>query len=184
MNNIFLAPHPDDEALFGSYIIQRAKPLIVVCTDGTIHEKKFGIPIQRRRDESIASAKILGVEIEFLGIPEEELSPQTFWPKFYGAIVRQKKPNIVFVPTKTGGQPHHDLISDYLTERDFSGLMYYGTYSRQNFSPTGDIPIFPTDEERATKEKALACFESQLGLNKAHFDAVRDVPEYLSFKQC
>lgn len=178
--NIFLAAHPDDEALFGSFIIQRTKPLIVVCTDGTGHEKRFGIPTQRRRDESIAAAKILGAEIQFLGIPEEEFSDRTLAFAFWTKIKTNTFSELVFLPTKTGGQPQHDILSDFSI---LGGKLFYGTYTRENFSPTGEMAVVPTEEEKAIKEQALACYTSQHGINKPHFDAVKDVPEYLSFKQ-
>lgn len=184
--NVFLSPHPDDEALFGSYIIQRTGALIVVVTDGTIHAKKFGIPIEARREESRQAAEILNAKIKFLGIPEENLSFKTMTE----AIVRSKiKVNggFLFVPTRTGGSAHHDLVSDAASEMEgrlgASATLFYGTYSRDNFSPTGEMAIIPTKEEKEIKERALACFVSQHGINKPHFDAVKDVPEFLSFKQ-
>ena len=189
MINIFLAPHSDDEALFGSYIIQRTKPLIVVCTDGTGHEKRFGIPTQRRRDESIAAAKIFGVEVKFLGIAEEDLTVDILLEKLIEARIQLNSNNCIFAPTKTGGQPQHDIVSDTVkkigesSNYDIGFPLYYGTYTRENFSPTGEMAIIPTEEEKRIKEEALTCFTSQHGINKPHFDAVKDVPEYLSFKQ-
>lgn len=180
--NIFFAPHSDDEALFGSYIIQRTKPLIVVCTDGTLHEQKFGISVQTRRQESREAAKLFGVDIEFMGIREPDLTKEkviemlNIWYGYEDSI------GFVFAPTKTGGSPHHDIISDAVTEWFSDSALYYGTYTRENFAPTGEMALYPTKEEKELKEKVLQCYVSQLGINKAHFDAVKDVPEYLSFK--
>jgi LmbE family N-acetylglucosaminyl deacetylase len=160
----------------------------VVCTDGTIHEKKFGIPVQRRRDESIAAAKILGVEVKFLGIPEEKLTVTNLvrglrdlelFPDWDSSYIPT---DLIFAPTKTRGQPQHDIVSD-AAEEMFGGLLYYGTYTRENFSPTGEMALYPTKEEEVIKQQALACYTSQHGINMPHFDAVRGVPEYLSFKQ-
>ncbi|MCL4419163.1 PIG-L family deacetylase, partial [Patescibacteria group bacterium] len=70
MASLFLAPHSDDEALFGSFIIQRTKPLVVIVTDGTSHARKFGVSIEQRRQESRNAMAVLGVEVVFIGIPE------------------------------------------------------------------------------------------------------------------
>ena len=173
--NIFLAPHSDDETLFGSFIIQRAKPLIVVCTDGTSHERKFGIPIEQRRNESREAAKIMGVDIEFLGIAEEDL---TFTTLVHAIAEKIHVLNaVVFAPTKTGGNPHHDIVSD-------CGNIWYGNYSKDSLVPSGQVAIIPTEEEKRIKEQALSVYTSQLRINPHHFAAVKGVPEYLSFKQC
>ena len=40
MVSLFLAPHNDDEALFGAYIIQTYKPLVVILTDSYIQYER------------------------------------------------------------------------------------------------------------------------------------------------
>ena len=185
MNNIFLAPHSDDETLFGSFVIQRIKPLVVVCTDGTSHLQKFGIPLEQRRQESRDACKILGVKVIFLGIPEEELTVDRLQEElFVNELIEPfdcESSGFMFVPTETGGSPGHDTVSR-VAKRLVRPVLYYSTYSRDNFTPQGEMPLFPTPEEKELKEKALACYCSQLDINKPHFDAVRDVPEYLNFK--
>lgn len=185
MSNIFLAPHSDDEALFGTFTLLRVKPLVVVCTDGTSHREKFGIPLEDRRKESRDACKILGVDVIFLGIPEEELTVDRLQEElFVNGLIEPfncESGGFMFLPTKTGGSPHHDIVSD-ISKRLAGPILYYSTYSRENFTPAGEMPLFPTPKEKHLKEKALACYCSQLVINKPHFDAVKDVPEYLNFK--
>lgn len=184
MNSILLAPHSDDQDLFANYIIQRIKPLIVVCTDGTSHEKKFGIPIEQRRQEARDAAKILEVDIKFLGIPEEELSGiETLAKSFLTEKMYGKQWDFVFVPRKEGGNPHHDIVSDF-GRCLRGGVLYYGTYTKTKLYPDGEMMIQPTSEEIEKKNQALACYVSQLRINPHHFEAVKGVPEYLSFSQC
>lgn len=187
MSNIFLSPHSDDEALFGSFILLRAKPLVVVCTDGTSHLEKFGIPLEDRRQESRNACEVLGVKVVFLGIPENELTVDRLEEELFVSELTEpfncESNDFLFLPTKTGGSPHHDIVSD-MANRLAGPVLYYSTYSRENFTPIGEMALFPTPEEKALKEKALECYVSQLRINRPHFDAVKDVPEYLNFKQC
>ena len=71
MPNLFISPHSDDEALFGSYIIQRSGADVLVVTDGQQHHRKFDLLPGIRRDESKEACKILGVKVEFLGLSDE-----------------------------------------------------------------------------------------------------------------
>lgn len=169
MNFTLLSPHNDDEGLFATYICLRLKPLIVVVTDGTQHEKKFGISIETRRTESRMAAKILGCEIEFLGIPDNgEINSL-----HYGNISRSTGATILS-PALQGGNPHHDQISRF-------GTIQYATYTKTNLTPSLEegIPLHPTPQEERIKEKVLACYKSQHDINKVHFDAVKGQPEYI-----
>lgn len=180
MYNVFLAPHADDEALFGSYIIQRTKALIVVVTDSTLHEKNFGISKEQRRKESRQGASLLGADIKFLGIAEEDLTLELLNEKLRG-IEGVIPWNFLFLPTKQEGNSQHDLISDF--GKNLRNVLYYSTYSKESLVPTGEMAIIPTEEEKKIKEQALACYTSQHAINRPHFDAVVDQPEYLNFKQ-
>lgn len=179
--NIFLAPHSDDEALFGSYIIQRTKPLVIIATNGTTHTK-FGVTAKDRRNETLAAMKILGVKVEFLNIDEDKLTQPALNQKLWEVNEQYELDEIehVFAPAKQGGHAHHDLLSECAKDV-FSSLLYYATYSKESLFLTGEMPLYPTKEEYVMKEKALACYVSQLKINKHHFDAVHEVPEYLSF---
>ena len=157
-----LAPHNDDEGLFATYICLRLKPLIVVVTDGTQHQEKFGISIETRRNESRAAAKILGCDIKFLGQPDTS------------DIQEIRSDKILMVPALQGGNVHHDQISRF-------GTIHYATYTRDNLTPylQEGVPVMPTNEERSIKERVLACYKSQHEINKPHFDAVKGQPEYI-----
>lgn len=192
--NLFIAPHPDDEILFGAYILQRKSCHVVICTDGTSHAKKFGIPIEKRREESQKAANIIqnnpfsDGNVTFLGIPEEKLTLSVLQEKIW-VTFNPKKIEMLFLPTKTGGNPHHDTVSDLnnglIASLNHIPALYYGTYSKIDLKPTGEMAIIPTEEEISKKTEALACFISQHGINGHHFKAVEGgVSEYLSFRQC
>jgi len=178
--NLFIAPHSDDEALFGSYIILRNKPIkVVVCTDGIQHEEKFDIKTETRRNESLSACKILGCDVEFLGLSDKKLEREQL-KKRLSAL----DGNLIFVPLKTGGNPHHDMVSEVAEEIwPLKKLCFYGTYSDKNLRPVGEQGFLPSKEEAITKIKALGCYQSQIKINPHHFEAVAGrVPEYITLK--
>lgn len=172
---ILLAPHPDDEVLFASYIIQRLHPFVVICTDGTTHEK-FGVTWQQRRQESIAASKVLNYDIYFLGIPEEQLT--------YDVLKKELlkfNSGTWWCPAKQGGHKHHDLVYDVVKELQ-NNFMSYSTYSKDSLMPSGQYKMEPNNAEKILKDSALQCFTSQIKINKHHFDAVTDQPEYYNIE--
>lgn len=184
MPNIFLAPHNDDEALFGSYIIQRTKPIVYVCYDGAQHARKFNVTIEQRRDESRRACKIMGVEVQFLGLSDEEDNRQKLRLAFMQLeLLQTYNKGLVFAPARNNANKQHDLVSE-LAEDIFPSAMFYGNYTKDRLYPDGEMPLTPSPEEKTIKEQALACYESQLKINGHHFTAVKNVPEYLSFKAC
>src|SRR3990167_10676740 len=117
MNNLLLAPHNDDEALFASYIILRWKPKVLIITDSHIHEAKFGESrgIVARRKESEEAMKILGVEVDFLGIPDNGLYLDNLIVNLedYG-----NPDGKIFAPAKQGGHKDHDTVSEAATRSE------------------------------------------------------------------
>jgi len=60
--------------------------------------------------------------------------------------------------------------------------IFYSTYTKEDLTPKGDIEIFPiNDVEMKLKVEALNCYPSQIGINRPHFDAVLEKPEYLNW---
>lgn len=184
-SSVLFAPHSDDEALFASYIIMREKPLVVIVTDGTSHEKKFGISIKQRREESKQAMKILGADVVFLGLTEEELTGYDFFHEqlhYYmeGFLGRF---NRIYAPAIQGGHQHHDLISRVATIVFKQNCLYYSTYQKDNLELVGELEVKPTEEEIELKKKALSCYISQLRINPHHFEAVIGKSEYLNLQQ-
>ena len=65
MKSIFLAPHNDDEALFGSFTIIREKPLVVIITDSWIQPNRGekGCDAETRWNETKKAMEILGAPV-------------------------------------------------------------------------------------------------------------------------
>ena len=176
IKNLLLAPHNDDEALFTSYIILKFKPLVVIVTDAVKYELKFGSMsgIMVRRKESEEAMKILGAKIEFLGIPDTGLYIDNLVVNLEDFEVTGK----VFAPALQQGHPDHDVVSLAADKVWGDKVIYYSTYTKENLTPEGALAIIPTKKEEDLKNKALACYISQLKINKPHFDAVKGKPEF------
>lgn len=169
---ILFAPHNDDEALFASYTIMRTKPLVVVVYDGYQHQRKFGVNIMTRRNESINAMKLLGVEVEFMGLSDDE----TYDPYELETLFKKYKADKVYCPA-IGKNPQHNLVSNVCTSV-FKNTVRYCTYD-DDLLQKGSVEIIPTEEERVMKIKALKCYQSQLKINPHHFEAVVNQNEYL-----
>jgi LmbE family N-acetylglucosaminyl deacetylase len=174
---LFLAPHNDDEALFGSYAIMREKPIVLVITDGKKHQDRGIATMEQRRSESKAAMKVLRARVEFIGIPDDELTEQLLFDRLNGPtheIVAVYAPAIL-----ENGNEDHNVVGK-VADRLWPGkVKHYFTYTKDNLTPRGNIEIKPTPEEEKLKNEALSKYTSQLRCNGPHFDAVRGKSEYL-----
>jgi LmbE family N-acetylglucosaminyl deacetylase len=167
---LFIAPHNDDEALFGTYTLLREKPLVVIITDSWIqYNRGDNVTAEERWQETVEAMKIIGCPVVRLGIRDDiidELAIKDKLSKFAGF-------EQVFAPAEVeNGNLHHNMVARVAQEVFGDKLKKYQTYSRDNLHLPGTEEIIPTEEEKRIKEKVLNCYPSQLRINKPHFDAV------------
>jgi len=176
MREMFLSPHNDDESLFGAFTILRHKPSVYFVTR-SVKQAERGITYQQRDEESRQALQVLGAEIQFLNIPEPELDVYKL-TNILKEINSKRKIKVVYAPAFQGGHNHHDIVC-LAAEKVFGNkVIHYATYTKYNLTPKGNIELFPTKEELDFKNRALACYRSQLPWNHRHFDAVKDKSEY------
>lgn len=160
---VFLAPHHDDETLFGAFTLLAERPLVVVVYDGG----------PERELESQAAMSVLGCELEHWRLPPAD--PLTAIPP-----IRELDAAVVYAPRpeQAGGQPEHDVIGDIAAAGRWE-LRSYLTYTDAGKATDGvEVPYRP--EWVPLKLRALACYPSQAGhpSHAAHF--LRDQTEYLA----
>jgi LmbE family N-acetylglucosaminyl deacetylase len=174
---LFLAPHPDDETLFGAFTLLREKPLVVIMTESFIQQNRGeNITAEQRWQESVNAMKVLGCPLLRLGIRDDIIDK---------AIVREKLSRFwgfeeVYAPEIQLGNPHHDLIGQ--VAKEMFNCRMYATYTRGEwFTPSGK-EIIPTENELLLKERALSCYTSQLQLKATaeHFNAVKGKSEWMA----
>ena len=175
---IFLAPHNDDETLFGAFTLMRVKPLVIVVTDSFIQPERgdTGCTAEIRRQETINAMAIIGCPVVFLGIKDTELTEE---------ILRERlkpfNPEMIYAPAIQGGNAQHDIVGKVAMELFGTKCERYTTYTKTDLYTEGKFEVKPVHEELEIKEKMLNCYESQLNLRSTlpHFMAVKGKSEWL-----
>lgn len=115
---IFLAPHNDDECLFGLDILIEERPLVIIVTHSTLQgDNGF-----ERALESYKAIKDLGLSICYLQIDEDKLTEEAIVDKlkyFYTT-------DVVYIP-KESDNPQHNLV------RETAKKIFRNTYEYENY---------------------------------------------------
>lgn len=175
--NLFLAPHNDDETLFGTFTLLREKPLVVIVTDSWLQfNRGENITAVQRRQETREAMKILGCSVVFLGIPDDEAHDD----EMVGGFLLDLQLNFetVYAPAIQGGNLHHDIIGKLGDEIWKDKCKHYTTYTPTELYTTGSQEVVPNSVEPTLKAQAMACYKSQIRINKPHFDAVEGKSEW------
>lgn len=157
MSVVFLAPHHDDEALFGAFTLLRHKPHVIVCTIGGAE----------REAETALACEILGVTWEQWRGPIDEL--------FYA--LEERRYDRVFAPKpEVHGNGDHNQVGQMAAYRFGDRVTHYMTYT-----PAGKSAGTPVAYELpwiGLKLRALACYASQFShpSHAPHF--VRGLEEF------
>jgi LmbE family N-acetylglucosaminyl deacetylase len=154
---VFLAPHPDDEALFGAFTLLRHKPHVIVCTDRGID----------RLAETAAACGILGVTFEQWHDPIDELV----------YALEERRYERIFAPQpEVHGDPDHNAVGQMAYRHFGAAVTHYMTYTTAGKSKGRrveyELPWI------GLKLRALACYPSQYGdpSHAPHF--VRGLEEF------
>ena len=160
--------HPDDiEIGMGGTVAKLARSgydvhlVIATLPNFTKIDKK-----DQRRQEAIASAKVMGVATpEFLDIPPDEV---TFGRKFVGVldgIINRYQPEAVFTQWIGDSHQDHQILTRAIiaASRDVSNLFMYETTIPGGITDNAFRSQLYVDisESLDIKVNALECFESQ-----------------------
>jgi LmbE family N-acetylglucosaminyl deacetylase len=169
LKTLFLAPHNDDEGLFGAYIIQIYEPRVVILTDSYIQYERGEMTSlwTARRLETLAAMDVLNpeVEVDFAGIPDKEFNAERceasllwYTPARSGVVYDR-----VFSPAPNeGGNWMHDVTGQVADKLFPEASRHYSTYTKDREYPAGVSPIEASEEMKAKKLKAIACYKSQM----------------------
>jgi LmbE family N-acetylglucosaminyl deacetylase len=165
MPSVFIAPHCDDEALFGAFTLLRENPLVVVCFNG---------PDGIRADETRAGCRALGVDdVHFLGIDEHNPDPSAL----FNGLLQFSDFDKGYIPRwEEKGQRHHNMVS-VAGALALKNATRYLTYSERGKSCDGREVRFELDWLRL-KLIALACYRSQMARAETVEHFIRDQREY------
>ncbi len=169
---LILAPHPDDE-IFGCAgaimkHVESGDPVqVVIVSDGGYLESGSKEEyIQRRKQESIQAGKLLGYTPEFWDIPDREVVYGEKLIARIGDEIDTAGIDFVYAPSVTEIHPDHRSLGMTVAE----AVRRSEKKIRVAFYEVG-VPLHPNrlldiTEVMALKQKAMACFTSQLQQQK------------------
>lgn len=140
MSSVFLAPHSDDETLFGAFTLLRHKPHVIICTQGG----------PEREAETEAACQILGVTWEQWRLPVDRI---------FHALEEWRYDHIYAPTPEPEGNAEHNYIGTMVRRHFPDALTQYMTYT-----PAGKSAGTPVPYELdwiGLKLRALACYPSQ-----------------------
>ena len=177
MRKVFLAPHNDDETLFGSFTILREQPHVIFCLRcDTQIDPDYGAPYDIREKESEAASKVLGYTYEQWDI----LASNPDWNRLYEKfrILRDiRNCEQVWAPKiEKDGHPAHNMIGELALEV-WPVVNQYCTYTLAGKMTGTEVPYNP--KWVAKKIEAMACYKSQAAGLNCHKYFLRDQKEYI-----
>jgi LmbE family N-acetylglucosaminyl deacetylase len=162
MRSVFIAPHNDDEALFGCYTLLRHKPDVIVVLRSLKQEIDYGITSTTREAESAKALRILGC-------PHEQWAFTDVAPDWRAIRDRiQTLANVYdhcYAPAcEQGGQRDHTFVGAFaLAAFGPDRTTQYLTYTTAGKSMNG-TPVPAEDGWPEIKRTVLDCYRSQIEL--------------------
>jgi LmbE family N-acetylglucosaminyl deacetylase len=181
---LFLAPHNDDEVLWGAFTILREKPTVLILFDSYVQPSRgiVGCEPQVRRAETCAALQTLGVDPPmFAGLRDD----REYIVEYVAQIISLEgfAAEHVWAPAlEADGHPQHNVLAR-AADMVFPGkVTHYLSYTNAGKSRGGKEVTPEAGKHIARKLKALACYESQLEMDPRlacwpHF--VNDLREYV-----
>ncbi|MGA3067654.1 MAG: PIG-L family deacetylase, partial [Tepidisphaeraceae bacterium] len=192
---LVIGPHPDDQELgmggsIARLVEQGHRVHLVDMTTG--EPTPHGSP-EIRAAEAAEAAKILGVGRTQLGLKNREVIHDLPSRHKLAAVIRQHKPQILFLPYPLDAHPDHVAVTRIgedarfdakLTKSDIPGqpwhpkriIYYFCTHLRISFQPTFCLDISAQIDKKIA---AVAAYQSQFGVNNSPVpDMVRTLCGY------
>ena len=185
---IFLAPHNDDETLFGAFTIQKEHPVVIVVYDSyaQVNRGALWCDAASRRAESIAALRILlgpCADVRFGALRDDEVyTVDVVASRIASQLRSDERCEGVFAPgDEDGGHPQHNLVAAAaltLVLQWKVPLIRYSTYTTQG-GRTRTAQVVPmTPIGIMSKLRALACYESQIIIETCRQFFTQDLSEY------
>jgi bacillithiol biosynthesis deacetylase BshB1 len=180
---LVIGPHPDDQELgmgatIAALVRQHHQVTLLDMTNG--EPTPFGSTEIRAR-ESAAAAEVLGVKRLALGLKNREVTWSVAARHAVAAVLRQVRPDIVFLPYPADAHPDHRQVTEIVEDARFDAkltrsnipgepyypprlIYYFCTHLRINFPATFCLDV---TQSMDIKLAALRCYESQFSTGRA-----------------
>ena len=179
MRTLFLAPHNDDEVLFGTFLLLRYRPDVIICLRSErMGDPNYpgGMPIRYQTRELETSFAMKQLDCQWTQWPIGDTNPDAevveTWMNGLRDLASQDDWDIVFAPAvEENGHEQHNMIGR-LADIVFPDVerIHYLTYTPEGRSRDGTEVEFEPDWI-AKKLSALACYKSQAAhpATRSHF---------------
>lgn len=174
---LFLAPHNDDETLFGTYTLLKYQPMVLVCLRSFVQVSwDRGPSWYQREDETDCAMRQLGCEWHQGVEPDTEPN----WAAVLGWIKDfDTSPEVVFAPApEVGGHHHHNTLGEMAMEVWPGETVFYLTYTRDKGKSEWGQLVVPESGWDLQKARALECYASQIKLPQTGMHFTRSLAEY------
>jgi glycosyltransferase involved in cell wall biosynthesis len=152
---IFISPYGSIEAFYGSYILMRIKPLVIIVCDSF------------NKMETLLAMKLIGCPVLFMDIHDTQLTDENLKERLHGI-----NPEIVYAPAVQGADHRIDIVGRVAFDLFGKQCERYATYSKTDRYTTSNFEIIPTHSEMELKNKVLECYS-------AYSDHVKNKSEWL-----
>jgi LmbE family N-acetylglucosaminyl deacetylase len=166
MTALALCPHNDDETLFCSYTLRRHHPFVAICFKSR-KQDRMGVSARLRQAETDAALQELGYESgDWLQGDTFDDDPQPL-PGLRALFARLDGLGFtgdVYAPAvEEGGHEQHNLVGALALTHYGHRVRPYLMY-RRGFLSTRGREVVPQPGDVVAKLRAMACYESQIGL--------------------
>ncbi len=172
MTDLLLAPHNDDETLFGSFTILRERPMVIICLRSQVQEDRYGILASTREKETQSA-------LWWLGQPTwKQCMTLDNDPNYADKLVDDFEtldyvhaPERVWAPHwEVGGHEQHNGVAIAASGIFGKRVQPYLTYKRGQKHSNGQIRSHGREIEYEPswvwlKMRALCCYRSQIELD-------------------
>lgn len=165
--NLFLAPHNDDETLFGSFTILREKPTVITCLKSQVQQDRYGISAETREKETQEALRWLGEPDwkQLTTLDSDRLRMEGKLLDDLAILDMVHEPECVWAPAyEENGHEQHNLVSRAADSIFGFRVQPYLTYQRGSMRSRGREVSFEP-EWVWWKLLALACYRSQILLD-------------------
>lgn len=164
MTALFLAPHNDDEILFGAFTLLRHRPHVVICLRSYVQEDLGGPDWQTREAETSNALALLDSWLTHEQLPvRDDAIDSEMLTRLIVEVRDRIQPDVVFAPSiEFGGSDHHNLIGEravFIFGSD--RVVPYLTYTNGGKSE-GVNEVQFEDGWPAAKLRAMSAYHSQI----------------------
>lgn len=177
---LFLAPHNDDETLFGAFTLMRHDPRVVVVLRSFVEETWDGGPTwEERETETHEALSVLGMTDCWDQLHARDDDPDWDWVASTLTVMYEDVEHVWAPAIEEGGHAHHNAVGAIVSVVfPADRVTYYLTYTHRRGRSIGGYKVPHDEKMMRLKEQALAKYASQIRLPQTRMQFDTEQCEY------